>query len=122
MRDATILLKEAWDSISLSTTAACWVHLKCLSVTETTRVASDCCSYNSKLAPMTIEAMCNKLSSLTLHSSSVVKMLDAMDLAVLENAAQKVHDKAATMLSEWLHLEEMGFVDVNDEGDDSDEC
>ena len=122
VRDAIMLLKEAWDSISPSTIAACWVHSKCLSVTETARVASDCCSYNSKLEPMTIEAMCNKLSSLTLRSPSVVNMLDAMDLAVLANAAQKVHDKAATMLSEWLHLEEMGFIDVNDEGDDSDEC
>ena len=28
----------------------------------------------------------------------------------------------ATMLFEWLHLEEMGFIDVNDEGNYSDEC
>ena len=118
VRDAIMLLKEAWDSISPSTIAACW---RCLSVTESARVASDCRSYNSKREPMTIEAMCNKLSSLTLRSPSVVKLLDAMDLAVLANAAQKVLDKAATMLSEWLHLEEMGFIDVNDEGDDSDD-
>eukprot|EP00731_Ephydatia_muelleri_P005630 Em0002g1806a len=118
VRDAIMLLKEAWDSISPSTIAACW---RCLSVTESARVASDCRSYNSKREPMTIEAMCNKLSSLTLCSPSVVKLLDAMDLAVLANAAQKVLDKAATMLSEWLHLEEMGFIDVNDEGDDSDD-
>lgn len=26
------------------------------------------------------------------------------------------------MLSKWLHLEEMGFIDVDDEGDDSEEC
>ena len=102
-----MLLKEAWDSIPPSTIAACWVHSKCFSVTETARVASDCRSYNSKLEPMTIEAMCNRLSSLTLRSPSVVDMLDAMGLAVVANAAQKVHDKAATMLSEWLHLEEM---------------
>ena len=57
---------------------------------ETARVESDCCSYNSKLESMTIEAMFNKLSSLTLRSPSVVNMLDAMDLAVLANAAQKV--------------------------------
>ena len=49
-------------------------------------------------------------------------MLGAMDFAVLANAVQKAHDKATTMLSEWLHLEEMGFIDVNDEGNYSEEC
>ena len=120
--DAIMLLKEAWDSISPSTIAACWVHSKCLSVTDTAQIASECRTYNSKLVPMTIEAMCDKLSSLTLRSPSVVNMLATMDLAVLANAVQKVHDKATAILSEWLHLEEMGFIDVNDEGEDSDEC
>ena len=35
---------------------------------------------------------------------------------------KRCNDKAAAILSERLHLEEMGFIDVNDEGDDSDEC
>ena len=45
-------------------------------------------------------------------------MLGAMDFAL----ANVVHDKATTMLFEWLHLEEMGFIDVNDEGNYSDVC
>ena len=49
-------------------------------------------------------------------------MLNAMGLDAVASVAQRVHDKAATMLSEWLHLEEMGFIDVDDEGDDSEEC
>lgn len=115
--DAIMLLKEAWDSIS-PTIAACWVHSKCLSVIDTAQVGS----YHRDVEPETIEAMCNKLCSLTLGSPSVAHMLDAMDLDAVANAAQRVHDKAATMLSEWLHLEETGFIDVDDEGDDSEEC
>ena len=64
---AIILLKVAWNCISSSTIAACWVHSKCLLVTDTAQIASDCRTYNSKLVPMTIEAMSNKLSCLTLY-------------------------------------------------------
>ena len=33
-----------------------------------------------------------------------------------------VQDQAATMLSEWLLLEAIGFIDVIDEGEDLEEC
>ena len=114
-----MLLREAWDSISPSTIAACWLHSKCLSILDTAQVASESHSYHRKVEPETIEAMYNKHSSLTLGSPSVANMLDAMGHDVVANVAKRVHDKATTMLSKWLHLEEMGFIDVDEEGDDS---
>ena len=95
------------------------MHSKCLSVLDTAQIASESHSYHRKVEPETI---CNKLSSLTLGSPSVANMLDAMGLDVVANVAKWVHDKATTMLSKWLHLEEMGFIDVDYEGDDSEEC
>ena len=79
-------------------------------------------SNHRNVEPETIEAMCNKHCNLTLGSPSVANMLDAMNLAALSSVVQRVQDQAATMLSEWLLLEAIGFIDVNDEGEDLEEC
>ena len=95
-------------------------HSECILVIAQGSIDSG--SNHRNVEPETIEAMCNKHCNLTLGSPSVANMLDAMNLAALSSVVQRVQDQAATMLSKWLLLEAIGFIDVNDEGEDLEEC
>ena len=110
--DAIDLLRDAWDSISFSTIAACWAHSHCLPAVETTELQTESRDYKK----VTV------LHRLTLGSDSVATMLDAFSLGTVTKAEQKnVHDRATQMLVQWLQLEETSSIEVEDEGEHADE-
>ena len=120
--DAIDLLRDAWDSISSSTIAACWAHSRCLPAVETTELQTESRDYKKVVESNCVEEMCNCLRRLTLGSDSVATMSDAFSLGTVAKPAQKsVHDRATEMLVQWLQLEETSSIEVEDEGEHADE-
>ena len=117
--DAVMILKEEWDSITPSTIAACWAHSRCLPLLSTSELGADAQDYTRKVELETVREMCSMLSNVSLTNPSVVDMLADVGLNVVIAAAHKVHDKASRILLEWLCLEEESMIDVEDEGEQS---
>ena len=115
-----VLLKEAWDSIAPSAIAGCWVHTRCLPIINNTELSSDIWEYYKKVELELIHSMCSMLSKLSLTNPDVGAVLGDLGLNIVSHAAQKVHDKATTMLLEWLHIEDTGMIDASDEWEQSD--
>ena len=94
VRDALVLLKDAWDNISSSTIAACWRHSQCLSLLQLNDAASSS-DYNERIETDAVNDMCQQLCSLKLSSNSLSPMgLDAHKTD-LKNAG--------SMLAKWMH-------------------
>eukprot|EP00731_Ephydatia_muelleri_P037465 Em0478g1a len=117
VRDAITLLKQSWDSISPSCITACFVHSHCLPASDNTEITADAVEYSKKLESESVALMCQQLSSLSLSNLGVAGMLSNVGLDVVAKAAQKVSDNAYNMLLQWLHLEDEGMIDENDESE-----
>ena len=94
VRDAIVILKEAWDKISSSVISACWVH-SALS-------PGNPCFY-TELGTDTLIQIQFRQCAIRFCPGGYAGNLG---LNVIIDAVKKVNDKAAEMLMQWLHLED----------------
>ena len=110
--DAIILVKESWDAISSSTIAACWDHAHCLSGIEAAGLAMEFREYCKTVQSDTVQIMCERLASLTIGNTDHFKNTG---LDVVVKAAHSQPSTASSMLLEWLQLEDIGAIPVDEE-------
>jgi hypothetical protein len=110
--DAIMLVKESWDAISSSTIAACFDHAHCLSAIEAADLAMEFRDYCKTVQSDTVQIMCERLASLTIGSTDDFK---STGLDVVLKAAHSQPSTASSMLLEWLQLEDIGAVPVEEE-------
>lgn len=115
--DAINLTKEVWDSLPLSTIAACWGHSRCLPVLKAAELSAEARDYVKHLDDAYIKNMCDMFDSLKVKDPSILKGT-RIDVASL---AQDLHTSVHDILSQWLHLEEELMVPVNEEEEQEEE-
>ena len=118
VRDAIMLVKESWDAISSSTIAACFDHAHCLSAIEAADLAMEFRDYCKTVQSDTVQIMCERLASLTIGSTDDFK---STGLDVVLKAAHSQPSTASSMLLEWLQLEDIGAVPVEEDVGEQDD-
>ena len=114
VRDALVLLKDAWDNIS-STIAACWRHFRCLSLVQLNdaAISSD---YNEHIETDALNDMCKQLCSLKLSSNLLALM-------GLHTHKTDLKISCKSVLAKWMNVEESEGIDVDEEeAVEEDEC
>ena len=113
--DVIILMKESRDAISTSTIAACWYHAHCLSANAATGLAMEFRDYCKTVQSDTVNILCERLASLTIGNIDDFK---SIGLDVVVKAAHSQPSTASNMLLEWLKLEDIGAIPVEEENVD----
>lgn len=116
--DACQLLKEAWDNLTPSVIAGCWSHSQCLPVVGAAETVANSRDYATEIEKKTIDDMCMALSNVYISDPVISQM--GLDLVV--KGTHELTATAAFMLQKWLHLEEEGMLDVNDDGECEVDC